>query len=308
MSVCAEFAFVTMLAWASYVDLKTFTIPDFIPRVGVLLGLVGATIWPNSILLKERISDDFLNFKQCLPLYVNEQSPVIFTLCLFATTLWVLSEFYFFPALKPRRGLLIALRISCRKLWRSFSSAHYLCLVCCGVATGIGAVFLVHLIGGRAWLGLSSSLLGSLFGMVVVWVTRILANTILRQEALGYGDVVFVGMMGSWLGWQPTFALLALAAPVALLLIVTLQKIIRRSTLAFGPALAISAIVVRYSWSRLEDYTLSYIHMTVDLSYYGIAVVGGGVLGFCCLLIAARYLRLKFGSKAKEKAQFSTEA
>lgn len=46
------------------------------------------------------------------------------------------------------------------------------------------------------------ALQGLLIGSGLVWWVALLAEAILRKEAMGFGDVKFVGMIGAFCGWQ----------------------------------------------------------------------------------------------------------
>src|SRR5688572_26497096 len=46
------------------------------------------------------------------------------------------------------------------------------------------------------------SLQGLLIGSAVVLWIALLAETVLRKEAMGFGDVKFVGAIGAFCGWQ----------------------------------------------------------------------------------------------------------
>ena len=69
--------------------------------------------------------------------------------------------------------------------------------------------------------GLAVSLAGFMVAGGVVWLVRIIGHWALGREAMGFGDVVLMAMVGSFLGWQagimvffiaPMFALLVVAA------------------------------------------------------------------------------------------------
>ena len=40
-------------------------------------------------------------------------------------------------------------------------------------------------------------------GGLIVWGGRIVATHALKMEAMGFGDVTLVAMIGAYLGWQP---------------------------------------------------------------------------------------------------------
>ena len=54
-------------------------------------------------------------------------------------------------------------------------------------------------VGGRQLL---SSLVGLAFGGGLVWAVRIVGRFALHKEAMGFGDVTLMAMIGAFLGWQ----------------------------------------------------------------------------------------------------------
>ena len=39
-------------------------------------------------------------------------------------------------------------------------------------------------------------------GAAVIWTIRFIASVILKREAMGFGDVTLMAMIGAFLGWQ----------------------------------------------------------------------------------------------------------
>ena len=67
---------------------------------------------------------------------------------------------------------------------------------------------------------------------------RFCSSRILGREALGLGDVTLMGMIGTFLGWQPT-VFVFLAAPLCgLALLIPVKVLWRRSHVPYGPFLA----------------------------------------------------------------------
>lgn len=90
---------------------------------------------------------------------------------------------------------------------------------------------------------------GAACGALITQVVRWMSRGILGQEAMGFGDVMFMGMIGSFLGWQATLLVFGIA-PLAGLAFAILGKLIaNRSFLPYGPCLAAGTFVVLTSWS-----------------------------------------------------------
>jgi leader peptidase (prepilin peptidase)/N-methyltransferase len=101
------------------------------------------------------------------------------------------------------------------------------------------------------WHGLACSLAGFAVGWCVVLGVRWIGNFVLRQEAMGFGDVVLMGMIGSFLGWQPTLVVFFIA-PLCALTVVILTWIFRPQwVLPFGPYLALGAVIVLFGWDHI---------------------------------------------------------
>ena len=59
--------------------------------------------------------------------------------------------------------------------------------------------------------GLAWSLAGLLTGAGITWLVRLVSSIVLGQEALGFGDVTLMAMIGSFVGWQPVVFIFLLA-------------------------------------------------------------------------------------------------
>jgi len=92
--------------------------------------------------------------------------------------------------------------------------------------------------------GLLVSLTGLLVAGGVTWGVRLLGFWVLRKEAMGFGDVVLMAVIGSFLGWQP--ALLAFVlAPAFAIFALPIQLFFRRDRyIPYGPYLSLGALAV----------------------------------------------------------------
>ncbi len=117
-----------------------------------------------------------------------------------------------------------------------------------------------------AWLqihphlhGLAWSLTGAACGFTLTALLRWLSSVVLRMQALGFGDVLLMGMVGAYLGWQPTIVALLLA-PLVAVGIGTLLKIIgNRPALPYGPFLAAGTLITLFTWKWIwmAEFSLS---------------------------------------------------
>lgn len=103
--------------------------------------------------------------------------------------------------------------------------------------------------------GLAASLAGLVVGGGLVWGVRIVGQWTLKREAMGFGDVILMAMVGSFLGWQPTLVAFFLA-PFFAMLITGLLWIIahlrqsksRETYIPYGPYLSLGALCVILGW------------------------------------------------------------
>lgn len=116
-----------------------------------------------------------------------------------------------------------------------------------------------HFTAGRlGWGGLGAhaeGFLGSLLGMTVgaglIWCVAVAGRWVFRKEAMGFGDVKFLGMIGAFLGPVPallSFFLACLSGAVVGLLVYALR---RRRYMPFGPYLALGAVLMVFAGDRI---------------------------------------------------------
>ncbi len=114
-----------------------------------------------------------------------------------------------------------------------------------------------------AWDGLLVGLLGWGIGGGLVWGVRIVAGLALRREAMGFGDVTLLAMIGSFLGWQAAVLTFFLAPFFGLAhalwkLVRLLGKMIAGRKISgtdreipFGPYLSLAALTLMLGWPWL---------------------------------------------------------
>lgn len=101
--------------------------------------------------------------------------------------------------------------------------------------------------------GVAVSLAGLLVGGGIVWGIRLIGFWVLRQEAMGFGDVILMALIGSFLGWQPTVVVFFLA-PVGALAVVLLLLLARGLDLLGRKVLGRPAGIGRQSiWQRVRE-------------------------------------------------------
>ncbi len=99
--------------------------------------------------------------------------------------------------------------------------------------------------------GLAVSLAGLIIGGGVIWFIRIAGAWVFRREAMGFGDVILMAMIGSFLGWQPTLIVFFVAPLCALVSIACTMMVSRPREIPFGPYLSLAALLVIVAWKPL---------------------------------------------------------
>lgn len=108
--------------------------------------------------------------------------------------------------------------------------------------------------------GFVKGIVGLLVGGGIIWAIRLLGSLAFRREAMGFGDVTLMAMIGAFLGWQATTPALFLAAIIGLVhalikAILAFRKWLTGRKLSgadheipFGPYLSMAALVLLLGW------------------------------------------------------------
>jgi len=276
--------FVLLMA-ATFIDFDEKTIPDSITVPGVLLALLLVTIWPNALL-----PVPFLHRAAA----VSVPGP-----------LWLTSSATHWPAwLDSWRGLLIGLAgylswclavtpatITSRRGVAKGVSFFFASIKRHGTwlqlvvlsAMGLVAIPLVWWlanggsIAGEHWRGMLTSVVGIVLGGGLVWAIRIVASLALRKEAMGFGDVTLMAMIGALLGWQAAWLVFFLSPVAAVVVSLVNLLLTGRRDLPFGPYLALAAVFVVVRWAWLWQ------HYARDIFSLGWMLIA--ILGACLMLL-----------------------
>ncbi|MBI3862364.1 MAG: prepilin peptidase [Planctomycetia bacterium] len=96
--------------------------------------------------------------------------------------------------------------------------------------------------------GLAFSVAGLVAGAGITWLTRAISQWVLGVEALGFGDVTLMAMVGSFLGWQPVIFVFLLAPVCGIATAVTSRLVWGRRALPYGPYLSFATVLVLLTW------------------------------------------------------------
>ena len=279
--------FLWLMLVATLIDADEKTIPDMITIPGTLFALVIAAVFPYALLpdmpipvgsgqFWEAMSQEPWTFmtlaspKEMPRFLINLLDITPFVICLGCWWLWCIGltrrDWY------PRHGLCRALKI-CFARWIRCWSTYVLLLL--GLVGTIG-IFVVMALTATTppdypWpgtdpevvppiseygyaihlVGLLSALVGMAAAGGLVWVIRVIGAAILKKEAMGFGDVTLMAMIGAFLGWQASIITFFFAPLIAVLVGLTMWFLRRENEIPFGPFLCIAAAVVLLGWSKI---------------------------------------------------------
>ena len=193
----------------------------------------------------------------------------------------------------PRHGLCRAVRLCATRMWRVRDTQEMWIpiLLTIFLASMVFGAYGMEAQNGRiaplrdlnhfkvlmepfAWARVYSAVIGMAVGGGLVWYVRIVGRLVLRREAMGFGDVTLMAMLGVWFGWQGVLVIFLLA-PIFGLLFGVAMVVFQRRPMPYGPFLAAAAVTTLFGWRTIWDT----ISPTLSLfSRAEIAMVGGGML------------------------------
>ena len=134
-----------------------------------------------------------------------------------------------------------------------------------------------------AWEGFRVGFTGLLVGGGMIWAIRILGRILFRKEAMGFGDVTLMAMIGSFLGWEIVSIGVFLAAFLGL--VEPLVKTVRMvwilvvygkyrpvdNEIPFGPYLSMACALLMFGWPWLwKSYLASFFkQLGGDMKFLG---------------------------------------
>jgi leader peptidase (prepilin peptidase)/N-methyltransferase len=148
--------------------------------------------------------------------------------------------------------------------------------------------WLISLQGVPAWTSawpiahaLTVALAGGVAGAGVIWGVRIVGFRALGQEAMGFGDVTLMGMIGLYLGWQPVVAVFVYAPMIALVVAGVQWLLNGQHELPFGPYLSASTLLILLGWPWFYppvEGMLSFFGPLLPLVFVGMLAALWGLL------------------------------
>lgn len=246
--VAAHSLLAALMLIATFIDFDEKTIPDEVTVPGTLAGLLLAVIWPDAHLpVLQRLSDEQwayvplrLASDGTWPAWLSGWPGLAMGLGIYGA--WCVA---LVPAVTTlRRGWVKAVQFYVASGWRwgGWRRGALLGL------TGMVAMAGVWALWPERWPSLLTALVGLGVGGGTVWAVRVAGWLALRQEAMGFGDVTLMAMIGSFLGWQASLLVFFFSPFAALGIAVGQWVLTGRRDLPYGPYLCAAAMGVIVAW------------------------------------------------------------
>ncbi len=246
-----HFVLIALMTIATFIDFDEQSIPDSITIPGTIIGLLGAALVPGWMGFTS-----VLTVNGEMPAELDAMSPNAWLAWLngrwglyFAVAIIVVWGFALLDRrIILRRGMNKAVVYFVARMLRP----HWLWKVALAISAAmlIGVCVAWTLQIGR-WQYLLSSLLGLACAGGITWAVRISASAALRVQALGFGDVTLMAMIGTYCGWQPSILIFFIAPLMAVLIVVVQYLLTGEKAAPYGPYLCTATIAVLVGWSGL---------------------------------------------------------
>lgn len=284
-------ALLTLLAAATWIDLRHHVIPDWITTSGTLVALVAVWGFPGILLpvalevprpfAPPRLVADLLGATGPLsavdPGSAASPRALAAALAIFTAWWWlVTSPGDLLPGVAAddrRPDPVVDEAPSPAPAGRDRRTFVLL-------AVGLAAIAAAWWWGGPRFVALLAALAGAAVGGGLVWATRAGASLAMGREAMGLGDATLMAMVGAWIGWQA--CVLACFFGVLIGLVHGVSRMVLRlgSELPFGPGLCAGAALVVAAWRPVWQASGESFAAPLELA----AVVGAVVVGTAAAL------------------------
>ena len=278
------FLFSLLLA-ATLTDFYEMIIPDSITVVGSVFALFIAILFPLTALPVTEVywTDGFLSVvpQTVVEMHLWSPNPVDIGTpsLLIMTLLWwfwcfAMLDRIWYTKLSFRK----AFAIFCRYLYRSPRTKY---ILYAALFPPLFYFFLIFVIPPQIDIALLSALTGMAAGMILVWSVRLVAQWVLGMEAMGFGDVTLMGMIGAFLGWQAVLLVFFIAPFFGLVYGIVHAALGKGRAVPYGPFLCLATVVVVIAWRPIWSATAEYFAFgigTIGLVLLVLLVLFGGLL------------------------------
>lgn len=244
----SQLILISLMTIATFIDFDEQSIPDIITVPGTLIGLLGAALVPGWFPLFIERNFGFLAKHTELHLYAPRpwktwlDGPWGLGFALAIVIVWcfaILDRRWI-----TRRGWSKAIQYLVATIFRR---PWWIVVAIVGL-TLFASVSFTWYQGIERWKYLLSSLMGLACAGGLTWGVRRAASWGLGVEALGFGDVTLMAMIGTYVGWQPSLLIFFFAPMMAVLIVVAQWLLTGEKAAPYGPYLCAATVVVLVFW------------------------------------------------------------
>lgn len=244
----AQVVLIALMTAASFIDFDEQLIPDVITIPGTLFGLVGSLTflaWFPFVPFVTTMAELDAASLAPWPVWLNGTWGLVIAILIATTWCFALLDRVWIT----RRGWRLAPRyfvaVMFRSRWWVVVTFLWLALL-----VGVFAAWQADL---ERWRYLLSALLGLACAGGITWAVRLSARMALQVEALGFGDVTLMAMIGAYLGWQPSLLVFFVAPLFAVVVFAGRYLITGNGAGPYGPYLCMAAVCVIVYWDYFRS-------------------------------------------------------
>lgn len=271
-----HFILMFLMTVATFIDFDEQSIPDYVTVPGTVIGLLGAALAPAWLPWhpsRGSVEELHANLPDGWPLWLNGHYGLLVALLIVVIWGFALLERRWII----RRGVRKGVQYFVARMFRNTALWRMVLVVTLLIMLGVSAAWLVQL---QRWPYLMSSLLGMAFAGGVTWAVRLSATWGLRMEALGFGDVTLMAMIGTYVGWQPSLLIFFIAPLVSIVFVLLRWIVTGDAATPYGPYLCAATVLLLVGWDALWN------RWAADLFSLGAGTIVGIVVA-CVVLMGA---------------------
>lgn len=245
-----HFLLFSLMTIATFIDFDEQSIPDYVTISGTVIGLLGAALAPAWLPFHASAAGPIelhANVPLGWPLLLNGTSGLVIAIVILVIWCFALLERRWIG----RRGFAKGVQYFFARMFRNAWLWKSIFLVTFCLIAGVTLTWASQGANPGRWAYLQSSLLGLAFAGGITWGVRLSASWGLQVEALGFGDVTLMAMIGTYVGWQPSL-LVFFIAPLVSIVFVLLRWIVTGETATpYGPYLCAATCLLLVFWDAL---------------------------------------------------------
>ena len=271
-----QFVLIALMTVATFIDFDEQLIPDTITVPGTLLGLLGSATfvaWFPLIPYARTMAEMDAASRGVWPAWLNGASGFAIALVIVSGWCFALLERVWITRRGWRKAPRYFFAAMFRTRWWMIVATLWIVLV--------AAIVWAWQLPVARWQYLLSALFGLAFAGGITWSVRIAARMALRVEALGFGDVTLMAMIGAYIGWQPSLVVFFVAPLFAVIIFAARYLISGDGHGPYGPYLCMAAAVVIVFWDHFQrTWAAPILELPpwVTFAILGVAVVMLGVM------------------------------